>query len=53
MPVNTGGRGKAALRVFYRDVFIPSWPDDLVTTTRNRVIGAGQLVEERHSMFRA
>ena len=23
MPVNTGGRGKEALRVFYRDDFIP------------------------------
>ncbi len=29
MPVNTGGRGKDELRVFYRDVFIPSWPEDL------------------------
>ena len=27
MPVNTGGRGKDVLRAFYRDVFIPSWPD--------------------------
>ena len=25
VPVNTGGRGKDELRVFYRDVFIPSW----------------------------
>ena len=32
MPVNTGGRGKEALRRFYRDDFIPSWPDDLVMT---------------------
>jgi carboxymethylenebutenolidase len=46
MPVNTGGRGKAALRVFYRDDFIPSWPDDLQMTPVNRVIGAGQLVDE-------
>ena len=29
MPVNTGGRGKDALRAFYRDDFIPSWPSDL------------------------
>jgi carboxymethylenebutenolidase len=29
MPVNTGGRGKDALRAFYRDDFIPSWPADL------------------------
>ena len=46
MPVNTGGRGKAALRRFYRDDFIPSWPDDLQTTPVNRVVGAGQLVDE-------
>ena len=41
MPVNTGGRGKAALRRFYRDDFIPSWPEDLLTTTVNRVVGPG------------
>ena len=27
MPVNTGGKGKDALRRFYRDDFIPSWPE--------------------------
>ena len=51
MPVNTGGRGKAALRQFYRDVFIPSWPDDLETTPVNRVVGQDQLVDELHSTF--
>ena len=49
VPVNTGGRGKAALRAFYRDVFIPSWPDDHQSTTTNRVIGESQLVDEIHS----
>lgn len=39
MPVNTGGRGKDALRAFYRDDFIPSWPEDLQMTPVNRVIG--------------
>jgi carboxymethylenebutenolidase len=48
MPVNTGGRGKDALRRFYRDVFIPSWPEDLQTTPVNRVVGDGQLVDELH-----
>jgi carboxymethylenebutenolidase len=48
MPVNTGGRGTDALRRFYRDVFIPSWPDDLQTTPVNRVVGPGQLVDELH-----
>src|SRR5437879_6257271 len=45
MPVNTGGRGKAALRAFYRDDFIPSWPDDVQMTVVNRVIGVWQLVD--------
>jgi carboxymethylenebutenolidase len=51
MPVNTGGRGKEALRAFYRDDFIPSWPDDLQMIPVNRVIGAGQLVDELHVTF--
>ena len=51
MPVNTGGRGKAALRAFYRDDFIPSWPDDLQTTPVNRVVGEGQLVDELRLTF--
>ena len=51
MPVNTGGRGKAALRRFYREDFIPSWPDDLETTPVNRVVGDGQLVDELHMTF--
>jgi len=51
MPVNTGGRGKDALRRFYRDVFIPSWPEDLQSTHVNRVVGDGQLVDEIHSEF--
>jgi carboxymethylenebutenolidase len=51
MPVHTGGRGKEALRAFYRDDFIPSWPDDLQMTPVNRVVGAGQLVDELHLTF--
>jgi len=51
MPVNTGGRGKAALRAFYRDDFIPSWPEDLQMTPVNRVVGEGQLVDEMHLTF--
>jgi carboxymethylenebutenolidase len=46
MPVNTGGRGKDALRRFYRDDFIPSWPEDLEMIPVNRVVGRGQLVDE-------
>src|SRR6266542_3809577 len=46
VPVNTGGRGKDELRVFYRDNFIPSWPEDLQMIPVNRVVGSGQLVDE-------
>ena len=42
VPVNTGGRGKEELRAFYRDVFIPSWPDDLKMFLTNRVLGNGR-----------
>jgi len=51
MPVNTGGRGKAELRSFYRDVFIPSWPDDLEMTPVSRTIGPGRVVDEMHLSF--
>jgi carboxymethylenebutenolidase len=51
IPVHSGGRGKDALRVFYRDNFIPSWPDDLEQTAINRVIGEGQIVDEIRTRF--
>src|SRR5262249_29190468 len=51
MPVNTGGRGHDELRRFYRDDFIPSWPDDLQMTLVNRVVGESQLVEELRLRF--
>jgi carboxymethylenebutenolidase len=51
VPVGTGGRGKEELRVFYRDVFIPSWPDDLQMVPFNRVVGHDQLVDELHASF--
>jgi carboxymethylenebutenolidase len=51
MPVNTGGRGKNELRDFYRDVFIPSWPDDLVMKPVSRTVGTGRVVDEMHLTF--
>jgi carboxymethylenebutenolidase len=51
VPVNTGGRGKDAVRAFYRDVFIPSWPDDVEVQQVNRVIGDDHIVEESHVKF--
>jgi len=51
LPINSGGRGKVELRAFYRDVFIGSWPDDLEMTTKNRVFGNDQMIEEDHLRF--
>jgi carboxymethylenebutenolidase len=51
VPVHTGGRGKAELRAFYRDNFIPSWPLDLEQTSINRVVGDGQIVDEIRTRF--
>ncbi len=51
VPVHSGGKGKAELRVFYRDNFIPSWPDDLKMEVVNRVVGDSQLVEELRLRF--
>jgi carboxymethylenebutenolidase len=51
IPVHTGGRGKEELRPFYRDVFIPSWPDDLRQSSINRVVGDGQIVDEIRTTF--
>ena len=51
IPVHSGGRGKDELRVFYRDIFIPSWPDDLEQSTINRVVGDGRIVDEIRTTF--
>jgi carboxymethylenebutenolidase len=51
IPHHTGGRGKSHLRTFYRDGFIPSWPDDLKMTALNRVVGTDQLVDELFLTF--
>ena len=51
VPIGSGGSGHDALRVFYRDVFIGSWPDDLQMTTTNRIFGDDQMVEEDRLRF--
>ncbi len=51
VPTGTGGRGKAELRRFYRDDFIPTWPDDLIMTPVNRIVGSHGLVDELHLEF--
>ena len=51
VPHNSGGRGRDEVRAFYRDVFIPSWPDDVQVLQMNRVVGDEQLVDESHVTF--
>jgi carboxymethylenebutenolidase len=46
IPVMTGGVGKAALRQFYSERFIPSMPPDTKLTPVSRTVGENQLVDE-------
>ena len=46
VPVLTGGYGKAALRDFYSQRFIPSMPPDTTLTPISRTVGESQLVDE-------
>ena len=49
--VGTWGPGKDELRKFYGEVFIGSWPDDLVTDVVSRTVGEASLVDELHMVF--
>jgi len=46
IPVLTGGFGKAALRDFYAQQFIPAMPSDTTLTPVSRTVGENQLVDE-------
>ena len=46
VPVLTGGRGKAELRRFYSNDFIPKMPPDTKLTPVSRTVGAEQIVDE-------
>ena len=46
IPVMTGGFGKAALRAFYAEDFIPRMPPDTTLTPISRTVGKDQLVDE-------
>jgi len=46
IPVLTGGYGKAALRDFYSQRFIPCMPPDTTLTPISRTVGTDQLVDE-------
>ena len=46
IPVLTGGHGKAALREFYSQRFIPTMPPDTTLHPVSRTVGDNQLVDE-------
>lgn len=46
VPVLTGGRGRDELHAFYRDQFIPSWPDDVELVPLSRTVDAERVVDE-------
>jgi len=46
VPVLTGGRGTEELRGFYRDWFIPAWPDDTDVEQVSRTVGSDRVVDE-------
>ena len=46
MPTRSGGQGKDALRAYYRDMFIPSIPEEWEHTMTNRVVTDDCIVEE-------
>lgn len=46
MPTRSGGKGIDELRVYYRDMFIPSIPDEWEHTLTNRVVSDNCIVEE-------
>ncbi len=46
MPTRSGGKGKAELKPYYRDMFIPSIPPEWEHTVTNRIVTDNYLVEE-------
>ena len=46
IPTQSGGTGRAELEPYYRDMFIPSIPDQWWHTTTKRVVTEDTLVEE-------
>lgn len=46
VPVLTGGRGTNQLHAFYREWFIPSWPDDVELEPVSRTIDGERVVDE-------
>ncbi|HEY7536066.1 MAG TPA: hypothetical protein VH878_09000 [Thermodesulfobacteriota bacterium] len=51
IPTNIYKQGKREVRVFYRDVLIPSLPDEFKAEILNRVIGEQYIVDEERFTF--
>jgi carboxymethylenebutenolidase len=51
MPTRSGGKGKAELKPYYRDMFIPSVPSEWEHTVTNRVMTDNTIVEEAKVRF--
>lgn len=46
VPVNTGATGKAALRKFYKEIFIPNLPPDAELQLLSRSVGQNRVIDE-------
>ncbi len=51
VPALTGGIGKAGVREFYANYFIPQVPPDLQVTTISQTVGEDRIVEEAVATF--
>ena len=51
VPTQSGGKGKVELRPYYRDMFIPSIPDQWEHTTTKRIVTEDTIVEEATVRF--
>jgi carboxymethylenebutenolidase len=51
MPTRSGGRGKAELKPYYRDLFIPSIPAGWEYAVKKRVVTEDCIVEESTARF--
>jgi len=46
VPVVTGGRGRHQVEQFYRDHFIPAWPENVTITPLSRTVQENRVVDE-------
>jgi carboxymethylenebutenolidase len=46
VPVLSGGRGTDQLSAFYREAFIPAWPEDVEVQQVSRTVGSERVVDE-------